>query len=343
MGRRRRGTLIMLRYVQSYSPTKHYLRRPGESKVRLPGLTGSPEFMAAYNAAVAVTKPKPPVGIGNHSRDSIAHWIGLYFASAAFAALAPDTRRTRKNLLERFRVKHGDKGAATLPQAHIEKMIALLSPVVARNFLKALRPWLKWCVKQGLRPDNPALGVDRPAYRSEGYTPWTDDQVTLYRARHAIGTRQRLAFELLINTGAARADVTRLGRQHVREGIIAFRRHKTGVLVEIPMLAELQATIDATTLDATTLTFLVTEYGKPFSDAGFTNWFRERCNEAGIPVGYSAHGVRKYAATLRANSGATAYELMAWFGWLTIREAERYTRNAARRKLAVGMAMRLGT
>jgi hypothetical protein len=65
------------------------------------------------------------------------------------------------------------------------------------------------------------------------------------------------------------------------------------------------------------LAFLLTEKGKPFSDAGFGNWFRDRCNEAGIPTGYSTHGVRKYAATEHANRGATAHELMAWFGWLT--------------------------
>ena len=50
-------------------------------------------------------------------------------------------------------------------------------------------------------------------------------------------------------------------------------------------------------------TFLVTDQGMAFTPAGFGNRFRDRCNEAGIPVGYSAHGIRKYAATLRANLG----------------------------------------
>ena len=30
-------------------------------------------------------------------------------------------------------------------------------------------------------------------------------------------------------------------------------------------------------------TFLVTSFGKPFAIAGFGNWFRERCDEAGLP------------------------------------------------------------
>jgi integrase len=344
MGRGRRGAMIELRYIHRYTDRhghiRHYFRGPGQKKVTLPGKPGSPEFMAAYNMAIAA--PRRPVGEGRSKAGTIAHWISLYLASAAFAALAPDTRRTRKNMLERFRVKHGEKAAATLEQHHIERMIGALSPVVARNFLKALRPWLKWCATQGLRSDNPARDVEKPAYKSEGYKTWPEEYVERYRAHHPIGSKPRLALELLVNTGAARADVVRLGKQHIRDGVLSFRRHKTGVLVEIPVLAGLQ-TILGEMVPTNQLTFLLTDYGQPFSDAGFGNWFRERCNEAGVPVGYSAHGIRKYAATEHANLGATSHELMAWFGWLTIREAERYTRNAERRRLAIGMGQRLGS
>src|SRR3954449_5540141 len=44
--------------------------------------------------------------------------------------------------------------------------------------------------------------------------------------------------------------------------------------------------------------------------AGFGNWFRDMCAEAGLPIGISAHGLRKAAATRFANHGATAHELM---------------------------------
>lgn len=47
------------------------------------------------------------------------------------------------------------------------------------------------------------------------------------------------------------------------------------------------------------LCFLVTEYGKPFSDAGFGNWFRDKCDDAGLPQ-CSANGLRK--ATMRRMS-----------------------------------------
>jgi len=329
---------VTLRYVHEYcdqhGKLRRYLRLPGRKKVPLPGQLGSPEFIAAYQTAL--TAPKIPIGIGRNSPDSVAAWISLYLASQAFGVLAPDTRRTRKNLLERFRVQHGDKPAALLTTLHLEAIIAKHSPVVARNFLKALRPWMKWCVKQGLRADNPAIAVERPDHKTEGYKPWPEEYVAAYRARHPLGTRARFALELLVNTGAARGDIVRFGRQHIRNGVLSFRRHKTDVLVEIPVLDGLiDALAEMPASDR--LTFLITEQGSAFTPEGFGNWFRDRCNEAGVPVGYSAHGVRKYAATLRANLGATAHELMAWFGWLSIREAERYTRTAERRQLAIGL------
>src|SRR5437660_11920847 len=83
------------------------------------------------------------------------------------------------------------------------------------------------------------------------------------------------------------------------------------------------------------LTFLVTVHGKSFSAAGFGNWFREVCNESGLPKRCTSHGLRKAAATYLANRGATTTQLMAWFGWKTASEAERYTRGADRVRNAV--------
>jgi integrase len=52
----------------------------------------------------------------------------------------------------------------------------------------------------------------------------------------------------------------------------------------------------------------------------------------------SSHGLRKAGATIAAENGATAHQLMAIFGWNTVKQAELYTRNANRKRLA-GEAM----
>jgi integrase len=62
------------------------------------------------------------------------------------------------------------------------------------------------------------------------------------------------------------------------------------------------------------LTFLVTEYGKPFAAAGFGNWFRDRCDEADLLKGISAHGLRVAGAIRLAEAGPTDHEIMAWGG-----------------------------
>ena len=85
------------------------------------------------------------------------------------------------------------------------------------------------------------------------------------------------------------------------------------------------------------MTFLVTEYGKPFTPAGFGNWFRDRCDEADLPQ-CTAHGLKKAGATIAAENGATTRQLMAMFDWDTPAMAEVYTRAAEQKRLA-GEAM----
>lgn len=72
----------------------------------------------------------------------------------------------------------------------------------------------------------------------------------------------------------------------------------------MPIHPDLQAALDGT--PSNHLTFLTTSLGKPFTAAGFTNWFREACNAAGLPKGTSAHGLRKAAARRLAEAGCSA-------------------------------------
>lgn len=82
------------------------------------------------------------------------------------------------------------------------------------------------------------------------------------------------------------------------------------------------------------MTFLETEFGKPYSTKGLGNWFERRCLEAGVPG--RAHGLRKAGATIAAENGATPHQLMAIFGWKTLAQAELYTEKARRQLLAGG-------
>jgi integrase len=218
----------------------------------------------------------------------------------------------------------------------------LAFPEAANSRVKAIRAVFKWAArKKGqdgkpFAPLNPARDV--PYLKSNnpsGYHTWTLTEVHRYEQHHAIGTKARLALALLLFTGQRRSDITRLGRQHARDGKLTFtqfkgRNNKPKRLV-LPILPALQQVIDASPCG--NLTFLVNDLGRPFTDAGFGNKFRDWCDQAGLRH-CSSHGLRKAGATVAANNGATAHQLMAIFGWSTLKMAEVYTRAADQERLA---------
>ena len=124
----------------------------------------------------------------------------------------------------------------------------------------------------------------------------------------------------------------RMGRQHMRNGVLSIVQQKTGQDVHVPLHPELKAAIDSLPFD--NLTFLVTAQGKPFSPAGCTNWFREVAREAGLPDGLSPHGLRKATCRRLAEAGCTPHEIMAISGHRSLAEVTRYTVEADRKGLA---------
>jgi integrase len=198
------------------------------------------------------------------------------------------------------------------------------------------------CITAGMRADDPTRGVKRPPIRTDGYRTWTEDDIRAFEANHPIGSRAWLALSLLLFTAQRRADIVRLGRQHIRNGLLQLRQQKTGVTLTIPVHPALAEILDATPSDH--LTFLVTAAGKPFSAAGFTNWFRDMCNQAGLPRGTSAHGLRKAIARRLAEKGASAHEIAAVTGHRTLAEVQRYADKANRATMGTAaIALLAGT
>jgi integrase len=217
-------------------------------------------------------------------------------------------------------------------------LIGKLRPWAQRNLVKTLRGLVTFCISEGLVKSDPTAGAKLARVKDTGGHPtWTDDEIEQYREHYPLGTRPRLALELLLGTMAARCDVVWLGAQHAPGTTLSYRRGKTGVPVDVPILPELRVAIDA--MPKGNLTFLMTEQGKPFTAAGFGNWFRDQCNAAAISK--SAHGLRKAGATRLAEAGATDHEIMAWGGWKTLAEVKRYTEAANRKRLAVQGAEKL--
>jgi integrase len=326
--------------------------------VRLRAALGTQEFVDEYRRArdgVTAAEVKPRRSV-RAEEGSLRGLIADYYKSANYKSLSLSTQRARRGILDHICLSvidtpAGPKARGTLPFAqmmprHVRAIRdeKLDLPEAANGRIKALAQVFRWAIENDLTNTDPTASVDYLSSGSEGFHTWTVEEVRQYEAAHPIGTKARLAMALLLFTGVRRSDVVKLGRHMERDGVLHFTetkgansralgRKKTADAKKrvLPILPELSAIIDGT--PSGQLIYLVTEFGKAFTAAGFGNKFRDWCNEAGLSH-CTAHGCRKAGAKMAAENGATAHQLMAIFGWETLRQAEVYTRSANRTLLA---------
>lgn len=331
---------------------RYYFRRRGFRKVRIRELPGSEEFARRYGELLSMTEQRAQPPKDTLVKPGTYRWLCCeYLASKSFARLEPCTQRTRRLILEATYDEPVFPGSSeTFADFPLNRMTTKSLRVLrdrkstaegSNNRVKAIRAVFKWGVSDERLATNPARDLEKLSAPSDGFHSWTIEEVEQYEARHPVGSKARLALALIMYTGVRRSDVVRLGKQHARNGWLQFKQYKNRnrhpVTIEVPILPELSAIIEASPTGE--LTYLVTDFGRPFSIAGFGNKMRQWCNEADLRH-CSAHGLRKAGAAIAAENGATEHQLMSIFGWETIKEAERYTRAARRRKMA-GDAMGL--
>lgn len=314
-----------------------YVRVGKGARVRIRADYGTPEFDAQYRAAISgsPTRPKPRGPSG-----SLEWLVSRYRDSAAWAGLAAATRRKYGLIFAGIVATSGARPYADISRADIvaTRDKRRETPFQANNTLKALSGLFRWAVEAELMADNPVVGVRRMSVKTQGFQAWTADDCAAFEARWPLGTRERLAYAILRHSGLRRGDAAKLGRQHIRGGVIRVTTGKTGAQVALPVHPELRAAIDAT--PPTGMTFIPPARGtnRPMTDAGFGNWFSKAARAAGIAK--SAHGLRKTLATDLAERGGSELELDAALGWTDGGTTSRiYTRAANRERLAAqGMA-----
>jgi integrase len=317
------------RETNRHGVTVWYVRLGKGPRIRIRAPYGSPEFKAEYDAAISGT----PATVQRKGSTATLEWLwDRYQDGLAWQELSEATRRQRVNVMARIMRDNPGLHFGDLERRHVLAGIdrRAKTPAAARHFLETLRGMFKWAVRSEMATVDPTKDVETPRRKSDGHHVWSEDECSRYEARWPIGTRERLAFDVLLYTGLRRGDAVRLGRQHVRDGEATIRTEKTGEAVTIPMLAPLLASIQAGPCGD--LAFIAGEKGQPMTKEGFGNWFGKVCRAAGVPG--SAHGLRKAGATRAADAGATEYELMALYGWDSPRTAAIYTRKTNREKLS---------
>jgi site-specific recombinase XerD len=245
--------------------------------IPLPGLPGSPEFNAAYEQAVA-DNPHVEIAARRTRAGSINAAIIGYTGSAAFQNLAPASQIKYRRVFEGLRQRYGDMSVSTLERKHVVRMLdaKAKAPAAARDLLVCLRLLVRYAVGIGIRQDDPTAGVRVKLPHSDGYHSWTEAEITAFQNAYPIGGKPRLAIELLLGTALRCEDVVKVGRGHVRNGMLTVPvTQKTKAPVIVPVTAELAAAIDAAA-PADHMLYLLNEHGRPFTAKTFGKWLRHR-------------------------------------------------------------------
>jgi integrase len=332
-------TRIKLRYVNEFvdqdGKVRRYFRRPGRCAIPLPGLPGSIEFMAAYQAALAVVSPPPP-SPRHIITGSLAAAAAGYFRSSDFANLSPSSQRSYRAATKPILGAHGHRLVRDLTKVaarHVIEEIGATRPGMANLTRSVLSKIITYAIETGLRADNPFFGL-KP-YRLGTYHTWTDAEIAQFERRWPLGTRERLAFALLLYTGQRGGDVVKMVRSDIVDGRIRVAQDKVrkGTTNElmIPIHPALARALQAGPLVG--MTHIITDArGKPLG--AITELIEAAVKRAGLPARCVAHGLRKAALRRLAEHGSTTKEIAAVSGHRSLAEIERYTARADQAGLA---------
>jgi integrase len=311
-----------------HGKTVWYVRNGHGARTRIKGVYGTPEFEEAYRSVLSGDAPQP---VGKAGKGTLGWlWI-LYRQTIAWTDLSLATRKQRERIMRQVLASGGDVALSRITPKAIQQGIERRKAFAARHFLDTMRGMFKWAVEADHVPSDPTAGKSVRKPKTKGFPEWTEDELDQYAARWPLGTRERVMWGVFCFTGLRRGDAARLGRQHIRNGVITIDTEKTGTRVTIPVLPELAEILAAGPLGE--LSIIASKNGQPMRKEVVGTLFKKACIAAGI-LSKSAHGIRKAAATRAANNGATVATLEAIFGWEGGQMAALYTKTADRRRLA---------
>src|SRR5690606_18741948 len=118
------------------------------------------------------------------------------------------TREVYRGVIERWRKKYGKAKVRDLEPRHVADMMAEMLPhrTAANMLRKRLRALMQFAIRQGMATTNPVIATKPYKVDSTGFHTWTEDEIARFEARHPVGTKPRLAFDLMLWTGQRGGD-----------------------------------------------------------------------------------------------------------------------------------------
>lgn len=296
--------------------TYHYAWRGGP---KLEGEPGSPEFLAAYNAAHA-------------ARDAVTHHDGTlqalitaYQQTPNFSDLAEATRKGYIRHIRQIEAEFGDMPLKALADPRVRgdfldwrDRLATKSKRSADYAFSVLALILAWAHDRRRIAANPCEKPGRLYSGSRADDIWTDAQVEAFLAKAPL--QLHLPFLIAQWTGQRQADILRLTWGAYDGKTIRLRQSKTGRPMLIPVAQPLREALDAAKARRKTLTICETSRGQPWTSDGFKTSFGKAQAAAGIE-GVTFHDLRGTAVTSLAIAGCTVPEISALTGH-SLKDAE---------------------
>jgi integrase len=274
-----------------------------KSGPKLPGKPGDPEFVAAYNAAVA-ERIQPPQG-------SLLTILQSFQASSDWDELAERTRRDYVKLIQIIEREFSDFPLSGLSDQRTRGIFmewrdkrAKASRRQADYGWQVLARILSWAHGRGLVPANPCEKGGRLYRGSRAECVWTDaDEVAFLASapRHL-----HLPLILALWTGQRQGDLLRLAWQQYDGQVIRLQQGKTGTRVVIPVGAPLKMALDA--VGGKSGPILLNSDNDPWTADGFRSSWRKACSAAGV-VGVTFNDLRGTAVTRLALAECTEAEI----------------------------------
>lgn len=312
-------------------------RKTGLKAVYAKSVFPSRTFWEEYDAWLS-GKPEP-AGIERVEPGTIADLVGRFFANPARLGPSPDTQARNRAILDAFRKDHGHRMVEDVKFEALDGIIARKAentPWQAKKLRRLLNRLFAYAVKLRLIETNPVGDTETVKATTEGFHTWTEGEIDKFVARHPLGTKAYLAMNLMLWTGLRRANAVALKPSDVADGWLPVTQVKTKNPLRLPLSPQLIEAIEAMPVPVdhgNDTTFLQTEYGRAFTAKGFGNWFRKRCDEAGLPQ-CSAHGLRKAISRRMAEIDLSNQSIKSVTGHRTDSEVSRYTREAEQVKMA---------
>lgn len=336
----------------------------GAKEISLPGQPGESAFEAAYlkaaQGARAATVTALPGGL---APKSFGHAFVILKQSPEWLALDELTHSKNIREIETFLAAKPDATAPLtwrdvpveyLTIRHIRDFLKpyhARSPTKAKHLLVGPRKLIRTAINEEWTDYDPSYGLSITIPATEGHRPWPREYREQFEAYHNPGTAARTAYALALWLGNRRSDVAHLRwDQIVRETVetadggvetveaFDFRQRKNRkrnggkemFLKITASLAEALSPLDRSKGG----TVLKSSFGEPYSEKALGNRMREWCEGAGIPKGYSLHGLRKSLGVHLAESGASARQIQDVLGHSSMAESDKYVRMANKKRLA---------